>query len=119
MDTNEWPKFDPVTNRMVCESCWNGTHYHKMFSRRNHQGNMENYWVTCDKLAGKAEHACDGECDCVHRSEETWAAIERQTAKNNRKELRRNLKEQLEDPDNPLVAHNDSFKPKKKGKAHA
>ena len=97
---DSWPKLDPITGRKICRACWNNVH------------NKHDAY-------GRIVHACDGECDCVHRSEETWAAIERQKQKQNRSELRKNLKEQLEDPDNPLLAINDSFKPKKKGKAHA
>ena len=100
---NEWPKKDPVTNRMICRNCWSGIHYHEIHFRRNAQGKMENYYVQRDKLTGKAEHACDGECDCIHRSEEHYAAIEAKKLKENRKELRKTLKAQLEDPSNPLV----------------
>ena len=97
---SDWPKLDPITGRMICRSCWNHIH-----QKRN--------------IFGQLVEACDGECDCVHRSEETWAAIERQNQKNNRRELRQNLKEQLEDPENPLLAINDSFRPKKTGRGHA
>lgn len=114
--TAEWPKLDPITGRKVCQNCWRGIHYHELRFRRNAQGKMENYYIQRDRLKEKAEHACDGECDCVHRSEETWAAIERQKKRQNRRDLRKNLKDQLEDPDNPLVAVNDSFKPKKTGR---
>jgi len=112
MTEQEWPKLDPITGRMICANCWAGIHYHEIMSRKNHQGKMERYYVQRLTLTGKAEHACDGECDCVHRSEETWAAIEVLQKKNNRRELRKNLKAQLEDPQNPLLANNDSFKPK-------
>lgn len=114
----EWPKLDPITGRKICASCFNGIHYHELHSRKNYQGKMENYWVACERLTGKAEHACDGECDCVHRSEENFAAIERQKARQNTLEKRSLLREQLEDPSNPLVAQNESFKPKGK-KEHA
>ena len=46
-----------------------------------------------------------------------WAAIERNKVRNDRKELRRSLQEQLEN--SPLAATNDSFKAKKTGKTHA
>ena len=97
---NDWPKLDPITGRMICRSCWNHIHH-----KRN--------------LYGQLVEACDGECDCVHRSKETGAAIERQKQRQNRRELKKTLQEQLKDPDNPLLAVNDSFKPKKTGKAHA
>ena len=100
MTEQEWPQLDPITGRMICRSCWNLVHH-----RRTQQGQLV--------------HACDGECDCVHRSEENWAAIEQRKAKQNRRELRQNLKAQLEDPSNPLIAVNDSFKPKKTGRGHA
>ena len=119
MTDQEWPRLDPITGRRICANCFNGIHYHELHSRKNFEGKMENYWVACDKLSGKAEHACDGECDCVHRSEENWAAIEQQKAKQNRRELRQRLKEQLEDPNNPLLAINHDHKPKAKRKAHA
>ena len=114
---SEWPKVDPITGRKICEACWSGIHYRKMHSRKNYHGKMENYYVKVDKLGPGVEHGCDGECDCVHRSEETWAAIERNKVKNDRKELRRSLQEQLES--SPLAAQNDSFKVKKTGKTHA
>lgn len=100
---NEFPKLDPITGRKICANCWSGVHYHEMQFRRNHLGKMENYYVKRYRLQGKAEHACNGECDCIHRSEESWAAIEKQKAKVARKERREFLKEQLEDPSNPLV----------------
>lgn len=100
---SEWPKKDPVTNRMICKNCWSGIHYHEIHFRRSPNGKMENYYVQRDKLTGKAEHACDGECDCIHRSEEHYAAIEAKKLKDNLKELRKALKAQLEDPSNPLV----------------
>jgi len=106
----EYPKLDPITGRMICASCWAGIHYHEIMSRKNHQGKMERYYVQRPTLTGKAEHACDGECDCVHRSEETWAAIEVLQKKNNRRELRRSLKAQLET--SPLASVNDKFTPK-------
>ncbi len=96
--TLEWPKLDPITQRMICENCWN--HVHR----------------TRDTF-GRTRHACIGECDCVHRSEETWAAIEQAKVKSNRRELRKNLQEHLES--SPLAAQNDSFKSKGKGKTHA
>ncbi len=119
MSNSEWPKLDPITGRKVCISCWNGIHYHEMFSRRNHLGKMENYFLRRDKLAAGVDHACIGECDCIHRSEETWAAIERTTKKSNRRELLKRIKAQLEDPANPLLAINESYKPKGRKKEHA
>ncbi len=114
---SEWPKLDPVTKRVICMNCWNGIHYHEWHSRKNSSGKMEGYYVQVPALKGKAEHACSElGCDCIHRSEETWAAIERQTAKNNRIELRKNLQKQLET--SPLISVNESFKPKGK-KEHA
>ena len=80
---------------------------------------MERYYVKRDKLTPHTTHACDGECDCVHRSEQAYAAIEQQKARENRRELREKLKAQLEDPSNPLLAINHDHKPKAKGKAHA
>ena len=100
MTDQEWPKLDPITGRMICRSCWNLIHH-----RKTQQGQLV--------------HACDGECDCVHRSEQAYAAIEQGKARENRRELRKRLKEQLEAPNNPLLAVNDSFNPKKNGKAHA
>lgn len=64
---------------------------------------MQNYYEQRDKLQKGATHACDGECDCVHLSEETWAAIEQKKVKSSRKEKRSVLRAQLEDPSNPLV----------------
>ena len=114
---NDWPKLDPITGRMICEQCFKGIHYRKMHSRKNYEGKMENYYVVMDKLGPGIEHGCDGECDCVHLSEETWAAIEQAKVKSNRRDLRKNLQEQLET--SPLAATNDSFKKSKKGKTHA
>ena len=119
MNDQEWPQLDPITGRKICRNCWMGIHYHELMRRKNHLGKMETYFMRRDKLGSGVDHACDGECDCVHRSEENWAAIEQQKAKQNRQELRKNLKAQLEDPTNPLLAINDSFKSKKSGKAHA
>ena len=119
MTEQEWPKLDPITGRKICQSCWYGIHYHEMMRRKNFKGVMETYYERRDRLTPKTDHACDGECDCVHRSEENWAAIEQQKAKQNRRELRQRLKEQLEDPSNPLLAINHDHKPKKSGKAHA
>jgi hypothetical protein len=110
--TQEWPKLDPITQRRICSNCWAGIHYHEWRSRKGFTGKMEHYYVQATALKGKAEHACDGECDCVHRSEETWAAIEQAQKKSNRRDLRNRLKAQLEDPSNPLLANNDAFKPK-------
>ena len=113
---NEWPKLDPITGRKICQSCWEGIHYHELRFRKNFQGKMENYWVKCERLQGKAEHACDGECDCVHRSEETWTAIEKAKVKSNRIALRKNLQEHLEN--SPLAAQNE-VKMKKSKRDHA
>ena len=99
---SEWPQLDPITGRMICRNCFNGIHYHELLRRKNQHGVMETYYERRDKLTPHATHACDGECDCIHRSEENWAAIE-----------------QLEDPQNPLLAINHDHKPKTKGKAHA
>lgn len=88
---NGWPRLDPLTNRTICESCWNNKHRRK-------------------NKAGVLVDACDGECDCVHRSEETWAAIERQKNLSNRKAKKKLLKELLESEQNPLRAVNHNFK---------
>lgn len=101
----EWPKLDPLTNRMICENCWRGIHYREIMFRRDHNGKMISYWEVREKLTKKSEHACMGECDCIHRSEEHFAAIEAKRTRDNRKEARRLEKEQLEDPDNPLRAN--------------
>lgn len=119
MTDQEWPKLDPITGRKICQACWHGIHYHEMMRRKGFSGKMETYYERRDRLTPHATHACDGECDCVHRSEENWAAIEQQKAKQSRRELRQRLKEQLEDPSNPLLAINHDHKPKTKGKAHA
>ena len=116
--TSEWPQLDPITGRKICQSCWHGVHYHEMMRRKNFKGVMETYYERRDKLTPHATHACDGECDCVHRSEQAYAAIEQGKARENRRELRKNLKAQLEDPSNPLLAVNDNFKAPK-GKTHA
>lgn len=98
---SEWPKLDPITNRRICQSCWYAIHRFK-------------------NIQGVLVDACDGECDCVHRSEETWAAIERQKNRQNRKAKKKALREQLEDPTNPLmIAVNGEFKTPVKGRAHA
>lgn len=70
---SQWPQLDPITQRNICESCWNGIH-----RRKNNSG------VLVD--------ACDGECDCVHRSEENWAAIEKQKKAEAAKERKKNRK---------------------------
>lgn len=119
MNEQEWPKLDPITGRMICRWCWVGIHYHELMFRKDQHGKTERYYEKREKLGGKSEHACDGECDCVHRSEENWAAIERQKQRQNRRELKETLQEQLKDPENPLLAVNDSFKPKKTGRGHA
>lgn len=101
--SNEWPKKDPITGRMICESCFNGTHYHKLIAvRKDSHRKSYSIYKPMPSLKG-AEHACDGECDCIHRSEEHYAAIEAKKLKDNRKELRKTLKAQLEDPSNPLA----------------
>lgn len=93
----DWPRLDPITGRMICENCWNHVH-------------------TVRDAFGRTRHSCMGECDCVHRSEETWAAIEKAKVKSNRIALRKNLQEHLEN--SPLAAQNE-VKVKKKGKTHA
>lgn len=70
---SHWPQLDPMTHRKICESCWNNKHRRK-------------------NKAGVLVDACDGECDCIHRSEETWAAIERQKKTDAAKERKKNRK---------------------------
>lgn len=106
--TSEWPQRDPITGRMICENCFRGIHYHEMRFRRNSQGKMENYYVACERLGGKAEHACTGECDCIHRSEETWAALEKTNQRNAKKAKCKAEKEALES--SPLRADNTAYR---------
>ena len=87
----EWPKRDPVTNRLICRNCWSGIHRHVM--------------VGVDKTTGRtrykqsdsprAEDACDGPCDCVHRSETVYAAEERNRESRARRERKKAKEEAL------------------------
>ena len=91
---SDWPKKDPITGRMICESCFNGTHYHKLIAVRKDPRTGKSYSVykPMPSIAG-AEHACNGECDCIHLSEEQYGAIEQKKAREAKKaakELRKN-----------------------------
>ena len=94
IEMSDWPRLDPITQRELCETCWNHVHH-------------------------RDDEEVKHECDCICRSEKTYAAIERKTASRNRREKKKLLRAQVEDPTNPLVAQNPSFKTKVKGKQPA
>lgn len=109
---SDWPKKDPITGRMICESCFNGTHYHKLIAvRKDFHGKSYSVYRPMPSIAG-AEHACNGECDCIHLSEEHWAALKRKTSRDNRKARKDLMSSELES--SPLRAVNENFKSKKR-----
>jgi len=97
----EWPKLDPITNRSICEKCWNGIHKKK---------------DAYDRIVD----ACDNmDCDCVHRSEAMFVDMERKAVRDSAKAKRLLEKEALEADDNPLRADNPNFQKKYTGRTHA
>ena len=106
-----WPRFDPLTNRKICHNCWNGCHWFVY--------GKDGFLIPALTKGACRESACDGECDCIHLSEMTYAEIER-TRHNKALKVRRELERQtLESNDNPLRAENPEWKPKEKFRPHA
>jgi len=97
----KWPRLDPITNRIICEKCWNGQHRKKN---------------ALDQLVDACDHV---DCDCVHLSEANWAAIERKQIRDARKTRRKLEQDALEDTNNPLRAENPNFQKKYSGRDHA
>lgn len=92
--SNEWPKHDPVTNREICQNCWNNQHEETKY---------------CMGCTG-------GDCDCLCRSEETYAQEERRRVSSCRKDRKKLMKEALESESNPLRGFNPNFKEKVRGR---
>jgi hypothetical protein len=126
----EWPRFDPITNRDLCRSCWGGNHencgllYSEFgnlkclhWEETMRRGRDDGERGAIDKEY-KKKCKCQFECDCIHLSEASFAQQEQQKNRADRKERRRIMREALEDESNPLAAVNPDWKPKEK-KVHA
>jgi hypothetical protein len=108
-----WPQKDPITGQHLCHTCWNHDHEHcgQMFDLL---GNFKcQHWQGWDGF-GTYVKTCDcvGECGCVHLSENIEGETKR--LRGVRKETRKVLREQRDDPGNPLRAMNYDYKAKRK-----
>lgn len=82
---NEWPKLDPLTNRKICQSCWNGTHFRKLVARpKDRAGNRYDVFRRVATLSA-GEHACDSACFCTHCDEADPKADNRKRAEARKK----------------------------------
>ncbi len=100
---NEWPKLDPVTNRKICQSCWEGVHYKKLIAVRKEMvpnGNggwrevRRDIYQRADGPQG-AENACNGECECMHLEIDATARELAQRLRESRKARRQMEQEAL------------------------
>ena len=80
----EFPKLDPLTNREICENCWNGNHYRRV---------NKNYKATTGHDSGISN--CNGICNCVHLSEEKYATEERRKMRDSRYARKKLMQEYL------------------------
>lgn len=90
-------RLDPITNREICQHCWEGIHWHKEVPRKDPRtGITKLHWVPCRAEDKDAVDACSGECNCIHKEMKQAAALEKSKIKSDRQAKRALLKEQLE-----------------------